>query len=120
MKTKQIRKDKCSYPKVKSVEEKRFRLHHCLLAVFETSIISFTPKPPHMAWRHNTTTLWMLPKTPLQQANKSTTRLRIIQDSLTGLKIPFHKAQAISQWKITWKLMVPDMKYPITSKYHGY
>jgi hypothetical protein len=42
MKTKNIRKDKRSCPKAKSVEEKILKLHHRPLAVLETSIISFS------------------------------------------------------------------------------
>jgi hypothetical protein len=43
-----------------------------------------------------TATLWILPKCPLQHANRSTTRQGITQASSTWLNIVFQKALAIS------------------------
>jgi hypothetical protein len=56
MKTKHIRKDKSSCPKVKSIEEKR-------LAILKTSIIFFLQKTLQKARRHHLSHSWTLSAT---------------------------------------------------------
>jgi hypothetical protein len=49
------RKNKCSWPKIKSIEEKRLKLLRCPLVVLEISIIYFPRKAPQEARKHHKT-----------------------------------------------------------------
>jgi hypothetical protein len=106
MKTKQQRRYKCSCPKIKSIEEKRLKLHQHLIAVLKTYNHFFSSKDtvkskkaPSFIQQHSEC---------YQQASNSTTHIGITQSDRKN-----KNSQGTSNFTIE-KKMVNRLPIPLT------